>query len=497
MNGRLGRLLASRSVASGAVLYIAMRWFDRFVGVISTVVLARLLTPEDFGIVALASIVLGLAVVLLDLGINTIVVQRPTLDDDELNTAWSLRLIQNGLVAIALAASAPFAATQFNDERLETVLLVFAITYVIGGLTGMGPVLFQRERRYAQEVSFTLFKRLSGFLVTMILALWLRSYWALVLGSLVGNILGVLFSHAIRPLPVRFTLARWRQFIGASFWLTLRSIGSYASQQLDKLVIGSRSGTRSLGEYSIADQIAAMPTTELLAPMSRALFPAMAANQNNPAELKRQFNYALSLQATLALPASIGLALVAPDLVHVMLGEPWRSTAPLMTALALAYGANALTHSSSYLLVSLGKFQAQGLIQWGLAVLLALFIFVVSPDAGAIEIAWFRVVIAGVGIVTLTALALHILPALRLSDLAKGMLRPLSASLAMALVLSTGGSLMADFPAWLRLATAVAIGAIVYSVALYGLWRIVGRPAGAEQWLIDRLRYILAKRPRD
>src|SRR5690606_14468485 len=97
-----------------------------------------------------------------------------------------------------------------------------------------------------------------------------------------------ILSHSMRPLALRLTLVNWRRFVGASFWLTLRSIGMYASQQLDKLVIGARSGPTALGSYSLADQIAAMPTSELLAPMSRALFPAMAAAQNDPVELRRQ-----------------------------------------------------------------------------------------------------------------------------------------------------------------------------------------------------------------
>lgn len=497
MSGHLGRLLASRSVASGAVLYIAMRWFDRFVGVISTVVLARLLTPEDFGIVALASIVLGLAVVLVDMGINTLVVQRPELDRDDLDTAWTLRLLQGGFIGLLLAGAAPFAADHFNDDRLLAVLLVFALTYLIDGLTGMGPVLFQREQRYAQEVAFMMCKRLGGFLVTVALAFWLRDYWALVAGSLAGSVLGVILSHAMRPIPLRPTLVNWRRFVGASIWLTLRSIGVYASQQLDKLVIGGRSGPTALGSYAIADQIAAMPTSELLAPMSRALFPAMAAAQGNPVELRRQFTYALGIQASLALPASIGLALVAQDLVLVMLGPKWSASGPLMIALALAYGANALTHSSTYLLTSLGKFRAQGVIHWGLAAMLAFLVFVAFPGSGAIEIAWFRVAIGAASIITLTTLALQMLPVLKLMDLVRGTIRPLLASAIMVVALFVAGSTLADFPAWLRLAMAVAIGAIVYSVALYGLWRIVGRPAGAEQWLIDRLRYILAKRPRD
>lgn len=493
MSSRLSRLLGSRSVVSGAVLYIAMRWFDRLIGIISTIILARLLTPEDFGIVALAGIVLGLAVVLVDLGINTLVVQRPGLDRDDLDTAWTLRLLQGGFIAALLMASASPAAGHFNDARLEPVLMLFALIYLFDGLTGMGPVLFQREQRYAQEVSFMMFKRLGSFLVTMILAVWLRSYWALVFGSLAGSVLGVLLSHAMRPLPLRLTLVRWRRFIGASLWLTLKSIGGYASLQLDKFVIGGRNGPTALGAYSIADQVAAMPASELLAPMSRALFPAMAAAQNDPVELRRQFTYALGIQATIALPASIGLALVAQDLVPVMLGEKWVSAGPLMAALALAYGTNALIASSTYLLTSLGKFQAQTLLYFALAAVLALLIFVVFPQSGALEIAWFRVAVAVLGIIALAALALRVLPTVSTRDLLVIISRPAGASAIMALCVWACGIAMTDSPSWLRLVVEVATGAAVYPGALYGLWRIAGRPAGAEQWLLRRARSVLGR----
>lgn len=493
MIARLSRLLSSRSVVSGAALYVGMRWFDRLIGVISTIVLARLLTPDDFGIVALASVVMGLAVVMLDLGIHIAVVQKSGLDREDLDTAWTIRLIQNAIIAMGLAAIAIPAARYYGDPRLEPVLWVLALAYLLDGFTGMGPVVFQKRQQYAREVAFYAAKRLVGFLVTMVLAFVLRNYWALIVGALVGNIGGVVLSHLMyRQLP-RFTLARWRGFVGASFWLALRTMATYASQELDKFVVGRRDGTAVLGGYAIASQIAAMPTSELLAPLSRALFPALAAIKDDAAALSRMFLLALGIQCALALPASAGLAMVAGDLVPVMLGEKWVDAAPILAALALAFGANALTHSGSYLLTTLGRYRAQSLLQWGLAVSLAVLVFVAFPDSGAAQIAWFRVALALGSILAITVLSLRCLPRLGAGDLWAFVWRPILATLSMVAVLAVLAGPCSSFSAWAALSVKVLAGVSVYAVTLLALWRVAGCPDGAERWMLGRLRALVSR----
>jgi O-antigen/teichoic acid export membrane protein len=488
----LARLLGSRSVVSGAALYVGMRWFDRLIGVISTIVLARLLTPDDFGIVALASIVLGLAVVMLDLGINIAVVQRSGLDREDLDTAWTIRLLQNAIVAIGLSVLAIPAASYYGDPRLAPVLWLLAFAYLLDGFTGMGPVVFQKHQQYAKEVGFYAAKRLFGFLVTMVLAFSLRSYWALVYGTILGNAVGVLLSHVMyRQLP-RLTLARWRGFVGASFWLALRTMGGYAAQELDKFVVGRRDGTAVLGGYSIASQIAAMPTSELLAPLSRALFPALAAIKDDESALRRMYVLALGIQCTLALPAAAGLAMVAGDLVPVMLGEKWIEAAPILAALALAFGASALTHSGTYLLMTLGRYRAQSLLQWALAGSLALLVFVIFPRADAIQIAWFRVALSLGSILAITALSLRCLPSVELIDLLAAVRRPVLATLAMVAALAALAGPCASLSVWGALGVKVVTGAAAYAASLLALWRIEGRPQGAERWMLDRLGLVVA-----
>lgn len=493
MIARLSRLLSSRSVVSGAALYVGMRWFDRLIGVISTIVLARLLTPDDFGIVALASVVMGLAVVMLDLGIHIAVVQKSGLDRDDLDTAWTIRLIQNAIIAMGLAAIAVPAAGYYGDARLEPVLWVLAVAYLLDGFTGMGPVVFQKRQQYAREVAFYAAKRLFGFLVTMVLACALRSYWALVVGTLLGNVGGVVLSHLMyRQLP-RFTLTRWRGFVGASFWLALRTMATFASQELDKFVVGRRDGTAVLGGYAIASQIAAMPTSELLAPLSRALFPALAAIKEDEAALSRMFLLALGIQCALALPAAAGLAMVAGDLVPVMLGETWVDAAPILAALALAFGANALTHSGNYLLMTLGRYRAQSLLQWALAASLAVLMFVAYPESGAVQIAWFRVALALGSILAITVLSLRCLPGVGIIDLWAFVWRPILATLTMVAVLAALAGPCSSLSPWAALSVKVLAGVSVYAVTLLALWRIAGRPDGAERWMLGRLRALVSR----
>lgn len=491
IGARLARLVTSRSVVSGALLYVAMRWFDRLVGVISTVVLARLLTPDDFGVVALASIALGLAVVMLDLGIQIAVVQRPTIDRDEIDTAWTLRLLQDALVAAVLAATAHWVSRYYDDARLEPVLYVLAIGYLLEGFTGMGPVVFQKRQQYAREVAFFVSKRLGGFVVTLVLAIWLRNYWALVLGSVLASAWGVMLSHGMYRVRPRFTFVRWHALVGASMWVMLRSVGTFAGSQLDKIVIGRRDGPTSLGAYSIADQIAAMPTSELLAPMSRALFPALVAIQDDAERLRRAYLYALGIQSVLALPASIGLALVAEELVGVMLGDKWHGAVPILSALAFAYGATALTHSGNYLMFSLGKFRAQAILQWGLFAALALMVLVVYPHSGAEQIAWLRVALSGASIVAIAYLTRQYLPSVTVGDMVRAALRPAAASLLMAGCVLWVANGIRDLPVWLALAVKVSVGAAVYTGGLLLMWHLRGRPDGAERWLVDRIASII------
>lgn len=477
----------STSVARGAVLVVTMRWTDRLIGIVSTLILARLLVPADFGIVAMASLVVALIDTLLDLGVNSALVQNREADREDFNTAWTLRLLQSAVAAtLIIIFGAPLAADYFNDARVVDVLRVMGFAVLLSGLENIGIVAFQKNMEFGRDFRFFFLRRVAGFVVTIVLALWLRSYWAMVLGALAGRIVGIGLSYALHDFRPRFSLARFSRLWSFSQWILVRNLGVYGAQQTDKLLVGRRSDAAMLGAYSLADEISAMPTTEVLMPLGRVLFPAFVRVADKPDELRRAFCLALGVQALIALPAGIGLALVAHIAVPLLLGAQWSIAIPIVQLLALVNVALALTYSSGYLLLALGRVRLQAIISWTQFALLLSLTVLVFPDSNAAGIANIRLIVSVITMVLLLALVLQAVPNLKLTDLLAHTWRPLIASCAMAGLLLML-KLPENWPAVVQLITEIVLGGATYAFAILLLWRISGWCDGAENYLLNTL----------
>jgi lipopolysaccharide exporter len=166
------------SVFKGAILTVSMRWTDRLIGFGSTLILARLLVPADFGVVAMASLVVGLADVLLSLGVNVALIRNHNATPAHYNTAWTLRLAQSAIAATVVFVAAPAAALYFNDPRIIPVLRFMALGMLLVGMENIGIITFQKEMRFGLDFRFVFLKRIVGFLTTILAAWLLRSYWA-------------------------------------------------------------------------------------------------------------------------------------------------------------------------------------------------------------------------------------------------------------------------------------------------------------------------------
>ncbi len=476
------------SVARGAVLVVAMRWSDRLLGIASTMILARLLVPADFGIVAMASLVVALLDTLLDLGVNSALIHNRSADRDDFNTAWTLRLAQSAFAAGLIAvAGAPLASDYFKDPRVSHVLWVMALSVLIGGFENIGIVSFQKHMQFGREFRFFFLRRLAGFLTTIALALWLRSYWAMVLGALAGQIVGVGLSYALHEFRPRLSLSRLTAMWSFSQWILVRNLGNYGAQQVDKVLVGRRTGASSLGAYALADEIAAMPTGEVLAPLGRVIFPSFVRVADNPQRLRKAFALALGLQALLALPAGAGLAMVADSAVPLLLGQQWLVAIPLVQTLALMSVAGALAHSSAYLLLALGKVRLQAVHGWAQFASLVLLLAVVFPNTDVEGIAQVRLGVSVAAMLLLLAMVLRALPVLRVQDLVISAWRPLLATVVMVGALSCLPS-STELPHAIRLIMQVIVGGSVYIVAVLLLWRVSRPRRSAESYLLQTLR---------
>jgi len=258
------------------------------------------------------------------------------------------------------------------------------------------------------------------------------------------------------------------------------------------MLVGRWNSAPVMGAYTVAHEIATMPSAELVAPMNRALFPALAAAHDDPAERQRLFLLALGLQAAIAIPAATGLALIAPLAVPVLLGAQWSEATPLLQLLALAGIAHALTAGSQYLLIVLGKLAQATTIIWLQVGLFAALALLAMPGADAEALAALRLVVSASAILA-TAVFICRHGGIPLRAMARACLRPLVATSLMALAVFTSGHIdvAASLPSAIMLIVQIALGASSYAAALFGLWALQGRPAGAESWLFTKIRSVL------
>ncbi len=211
----------------GAFLTVGMRWTDRLLGLVSTLVLARLLVPEDFGLVAMAMVIVGLLDVMLDLGVSAALIQNDRADDEDFHTAWTLRLVQSAVAAVLLVASAPAVSSYYGDPRVVAILQVIAFTVFVGGMENIGTVSFQRNMEFGRDFQFYFLKKLVAVVFTIGAAFALRSYWALVLGSLVSRLTGVGMSYWLSAFRARLSSARFRANLGVLAVELFGNIGRY------------------------------------------------------------------------------------------------------------------------------------------------------------------------------------------------------------------------------------------------------------------------------
>lgn len=457
----------------------------RGIGFISTLILVRLLAPEDFGLLAMCFVIIGLTEVLFEFGIETAVIQTAKLTDAHLNTAWTIRLIQSLLVAGILATIAPMAGTFYHDDRVTSLLPLIAVGIVIRGFSSIGLVLLRRELQFRREVAYGVAVRVAAFFLNVGLAWYLHNYWALVIANICSNLIACLLSYWAYSYWPRFSLEKFREIWAFSQWMLIQNIANYATNQVDQLIIGAKLGAQSAGVYSVSTEIAELPTTELIFPISRVLFPGFVKLRSHPERLKNAFLNALGFLATFSLPAGFGVALVAENLVPLLLGEKWNDAIPVIQVLAIFSVFRTLYGLPGNLLVVIGHVRLVSVLT-----VVQLFMFLCGTPVvmgyGLIGIAVAKAAAAGIFLLLIIDRLAALFPVTR-REILRQFKRPVIASTAMVLAL-LGVDRYLPNQNVLALTLQVLFGAFTYSVAILASWQMGGRPEGTETFLLGHIQ---------
>jgi lipopolysaccharide exporter len=328
VNARSGSI-SSRTVI-GAGWLVAWRMVTRALGLVSTLVLARILIPADFGLIAMATSFSSSVGALSELGVSEALVRRQENERGHYDTAFTMQAIRGALTGAVIAAGAWVASNWFHEPRLLPVMFVLAALAITSGFENIGIVEFRRSLRFDMEFRLLFLPRIVGFCTTIAMAWLLRSFWALLIGITAGQLMRVVMTYVVHPYRPCLTLSHWRDLVGFSFWTWATSLAVLVWDRLDTFVLGPVLGPAKLGVYMIAAEIATMPITELVAPASSALFPGLSAAQQrgtNPIGL------AFSVTSTMLLivvPLTIGVSATSGYVVAALLGPNWEAAQPLI-----------------------------------------------------------------------------------------------------------------------------------------------------------------------
>lgn len=470
----------------GSLWLSGARLFTNVLSFISIIVLARILMPADFGIVALASTLMVILSSITSMPLSEALIQQSNPTREHFNTAWTLSALRGlGLAAALAAASWPMAII-YDDERLIPMICVMAMGLVIGGLSNPRRIMFQRDLVFWQEFLLIVAERVTMVGSTIWLALEWGNYWALVVGTLIGQMVQVIVSYMILPYLPRLGFRHAKELWGFSVWLGLGSAVNTINWRFDQLLVGGLLGNSTLGHYTVGSNLAQVPTRETTAPLRQTLFPALARITDEPHRLSHAYQRAQALLTFAALPIGIVVAVIADLIVEATMGEKWLPSVPVIQALSAVFALQTL--GSMVTPLGMAKGETKLLFRRDLLMFfIRLPIIIAGTFAfGLVGLIGARVISGLIDICVSLAVIRH-LTKLSIKEQIWANWRSLTSSAIMLVfafiaqqVFGFGVGFSGSIDAFLQIIGAISVCFMIYMTSNILLWWISGRPNGPE-----------------
>lgn len=471
-------------LARGVAWIAATRATVSLIGVVSTVVLARLLLPQDFGLVAVATTVMAIVSSVTDISLSSALTQHSEPGESHYDTAFTLNLIRSVGVTLVTGALAWPIAQIYNDPRLFDLIVVLAVISGTIGLTNPKMVIFWRALIFWQEFAIGVSQKALGFVAAFVVALVYQSYWALVVGAVVSQAVSVLLSYVLIPYRPRFDLSKSGELVSFSIWLTMCQMISTLSYRFDNLLVGYLFGPKLVGFYSYADNMATIVTREVSSPAANTFFPAYARLKDETNRLRAAHARTQSLLFAVALPIGCGFAMVARPLVHLALGDKWLPAIFIMQVIATVSAVQTLGTTEYPLALALGQTSQLFHLELKKFVIRLPILALGLVTGGFVGVVMARAVAGGI-MLWLNLRMIKQLLGRSVSEQVISNARPLIAVGSMASVLATWQAFVSSSSSWrwevADLVAQMALGSMTYCLVTYVAWLLLGRPQGVEQ----------------
>jgi O-antigen/teichoic acid export membrane protein len=437
---------------------------------ISLTVLTRLVSPKEYGLMAMATIVINLVMVFRDLGTSAAIIQKNEITEITKSTIFWLNVFMGTFLCILIIALSPFIAQLFNEPRLQNVLILVSVSFPVASAASVHQSLLERNSLFSKITLIEVFSGLVSLVTALSLAYMGYGVYSLVFQTLVYSSLStILFwlGNHWRP-GFEFSKKEIKYLVSFSGNLTLFNIINYLARNADGMIIGHKFSAALLGAYSLAYRIMLFPLQSLTFVAARSLYPVMSRLQNNKEETKKLYLKALICIATITAPMMAGIATIREPFILIIFGNKWGAVPNILFWLAPTGFIQSLVSITGSVFVSRGLTALQ--MKLGLfAAILYIFAFIIGSFHSLTAIAFLYFIANIIAAVPALYYSMKILGG-GWRDILYCINAPLLCTAIMVLVISLCNQLIMQTPAE-QLVSNVIVGVIIYMASYYFLFK--------------------------
>lgn len=379
----------SQKAIRGGFWVIALKIIAQIFNLLRLIIIARILAPNDFGLMGVAMLVMGILEVFSQTGFQTALIQKKEKIEPYLNSAWTISILRGFILFVLLYFIAPYATTFFKVPAAMAIIRVVGFSILIQAFTNVAVVCFQKELEFNKQFFYQLSGILADFAVAVFVAVIFKNVWALVFGLLAGDFVRLIVSYFIHPYRPRLSLnlEKIRELFGFGKWILGSSILIFLITQGDDILVGKILGVTMLGFYQLAYQISNAPATGITHVISQVTFPAYAKIQDNLFKLKGVCLRVLRLTILLSLPISGLIFILGHDFTKIFLGEKWMPMVPALLVLCAFGIARTISGTMGFILYGIGKPKIETQISFIQLIVMAIIIYPLIIKWGLLGIA--------------------------------------------------------------------------------------------------------------
>lgn len=368
----------------------AFRISTRIIAFVRTIILARILSPTQFGVFGIASLSITFLEILMETGVNVVLIQKKEGIEQYLNTAWVVSIVRGALITLILIILAPVIATFFNSPGTLNLIYLISLVSLVRGFINPSIVLFQKELNFKAEFWFRFVIFAFDSAVAIVFSYIIQSAAGIIYGLIAGAVLELVLSFVfLKPRPkIEFHPAKLKEVLGKGKWITGAGLFQFLFRQGDDGIVGKVLGESSLGVYQVAYKICSMPISEVTDVFGRVMFPTYVTLAHDSARLKESFYKTTGVITVLAVASGATLFVFGGEFIRLFLGEKWLSAVPLVRVLSIFGVVQAVGNSMNSLLLALEKQKYVTLVTFISILGLAISILPLTLNHGLLGAVW-------------------------------------------------------------------------------------------------------------